>query len=94
MEEFLLPCLNKELFGLDCYGCGGQRAFLLLLDGNFKGAFQMFPAIYTLLLLLLFVLVNLFYKFNNDFRIKIGLILLNAGIILINYVIKMFLLFN
>lgn len=90
MEEFLLPCLNKEIFGLDCYGCGGQRSFLLLLKGEFSAAFQMFPAIYTLLILLIFVLINLFFKFKYDYTIKIGLVLVNAAILVINYVIKMY----
>jgi len=90
MEDLLLPCLNKEIFGLDCYGCGGQRALLMVFRGEFGAAFKMFPAIYPLLLLLGFVLVNLFVKFKSDYIIKIGLILLTAGVILINYAIKMF----
>jgi hypothetical protein len=94
MEEFLLPCLNKQLFGLECYGCGSQRAMLLLFDGEFSEAFRMFPAIYSVLILLIFVLSNLFYKFKYDFSIKIGLILINVAIILINYVIKMIHFFN
>lgn len=94
MEEFLLPCLNKEIFGIECYGCGGQRSLLLLLNGQFQAAFQMFPAIYTILLLLFFVLFNLFYKFKYDFLIKMGLILLNAAILLINYAVKMYDLIN
>ncbi len=94
MEEFLLPCLNKQLFGLECYGCGGQRAMILLLDGNFGGAFKMFPAIYPLVILLFFVLINIFIKFKFDFSIKIGLIILTAGTILLNYLIKMLYLFN
>lgn len=94
MEELLLPCLNKEFLGLECYGCGGQRAMLLLLDGNFEGAFKMFPAIYPLLFLLVFVLINIFIKFKFDFSIKIGLIILTGGTILLNYLIKMFYLFN
>ncbi len=94
MEEFLLPCLNKQFFGLECYGCGGQRAIVLLLEGNFTGAFEMFPAIYPLAVLLIFVLINIFIKFKFDFSIKIGLIILTAGTIMLNYLIKMFYLFN
>lgn len=90
MEEFLLPCLNKEIFGLECYGCGGQRSFLLLLKGEFTAAFHMFPAIYTLLILLIFVLLNLFYKFKHDYAIKICLVLVNAAILIISYVVKMY----
>ncbi|MFO7718952.1 MAG: DUF2752 domain-containing protein [Gillisia sp.] len=94
MEEILLPCLNKQLFGLECYGCGGQRAMILLLDGNFVDAFKIFPAIYPLAVLLVFVLINIFIKFKFDFIIKIGLIILTAGTMLFNYLIKMFYLFN
>ena len=94
MEEFLLPCLNKQLFGLECYGCGGQRAMILLFEGNFSGAFKMFPAIYPIAILFIFVLINIFIKFKFDFSIKIGLIILTAGTILLNYLMKMFYLFN
>ena len=94
MEEFLLPCMNKEIFGMECYGCGGQRALLLLMDGEFISAFKMFPAIYPLLFLLIFVFFNIFYKFKYDFTIKIGLILLTAAIIFLNYAVKMFNFFN
>ena len=94
MEELLLPCLNKQLFGLECYGCGSQRAMLLLFDGEFSEAFRMFPAIYSVLILLIFVLYNLIYKFKYDFSIKIGLIILNAAIILLNYVINIIQFFN
>ena len=46
MEDLLLPCLNKQIFGLDCYGCGGQRALLMVFNGDFAAAYRMFPAIY------------------------------------------------
>jgi len=94
MEEFLLPCINKQLLGIDCYGCGGQRAFVFLIKGDFISAFKMFPAIYPLLLLLGFVLLNIFLKFKNDFVIKISLILITVGVMVINYFIKIFHLFN
>ena len=94
MEDLLLPCLNKQIFGLDCYGCGGQRALLMVFRGEFSAAFKMFPAIYPLLILLGFVLVNLFIKIKADYIIKISLILITAGVILINYAIKMFNIFT
>lgn len=89
MEEFMLPCFNKELFGLDCLGCGGQRALVLVLQGEFTSALKMFPAIYTLLIFLIFLIVNLFFKFKADRQIKIGFIFLNASIIIAAYVFKM-----
>lgn len=90
MEDFLLPCVNKQLFGLDCYGCGGQRALIMVLNGEFTAAYKMFPAIYPLLILLIFVLVNFVFKFKFDYIVKIGLIIITAGVIFINYSIKIF----
>ena len=48
MEEHMLPCMNKQLFGVECPGCGTQRAIAFLLEGEFYEAFKIFPAIYTL----------------------------------------------
>lgn len=89
MEEFMLPCLNKQFLGFDCLGCGAQRAFVLFFRGEFVAAFKMFPAIYTILLLLLFLITNLFLKFKGDWHLKIGLIVLNAMIIIGAYIYKL-----
>lgn len=89
MEDYMLPCLNKKLFGIECLGCGMQRATALLFQGEFAAAFKTYPAIYTLILLLLFLVFNLSVKFKFDRLIKISLIILNVLIIVISYVIKM-----
>lgn len=89
MEEFMLPCLNKQLFGLDCLGCGGQRAAFLLLQGEFAAAYKMYPAIYAISLLFLFLFADLFIKFRYSLQIKIVLIVLSAAIIIGSYIIKM-----
>lgn len=94
MEEFMLPCLNKQLFGFDCLGCGAQRAFLLVFQGEFLSALKMYPAIYTFLLLLGFLIFNLFKKFRGDWYVKAGLILLNAVVIITAYFYKLSILFH
>ncbi len=85
----MLPCLNKELFGIECLGCGIQRAAALLFRGEFIAAFKMYPAIYTLILLVLFLVFNLFVKFKFDRIIKITLIAINVLIVVIGYMVKM-----
>jgi hypothetical protein len=89
LEDYMLQCTNKRIFGVECLGCGIQRATVLLFKGEFTAAFKMYPAIYTLILLISFVLFNLFVKFKYDFKIKVGLLFLNVIIIIISYVIKM-----
>lgn len=86
----MLPCMNKTLLGIECTGCGAQRASMLMIQGNFLEAFHMYPAIYSLVILFLFLVFNLFYKFKFDYNIKIGLIILNAVIIGGAYIYKMF----
>jgi len=62
----MLPCLNKKLFGVDCMGCGLQRAIALIFQGEFVAAFQMYPAVYGLITLFLYVGLNIFFKFKNS----------------------------
>ncbi|WP_100804435.1 DUF2752 domain-containing protein [Ulvibacter sp. MAR_2010_11] len=85
----MLECTNKKIFGVECLGCGIQRAAAFLFRGEFIAAFKMYPAIYTLLLLALFVIFNFFVKFKYAFQIKVGLLFLNVAIIIVSYIIKM-----
>ncbi|TAI49348.1 DUF2752 domain-containing protein [Flagellimonas allohymeniacidonis] len=90
----MLPCLNKQLFGLDCPGCGLQRSLYFLLHGEFMAAFKMYPAIYPMILLLFFLGSSIFVKFRFAGIIKWSLISLTVGTILVSYFIKMNNLFN
>ncbi|MCM4157999.1 DUF2752 domain-containing protein [Gramella sp. AN32] len=85
----MLPCLNKTVLGIDCTGCGAQRAVVFLFKGEFSEAFHMYPAIYSIAFLLLFVGFNIFVKFKFDYTIKLGLIIFNAIIIAGSYIYKM-----
>ncbi len=89
MEEYMLPCLNKKLFGIECLGCGIQRATAFLFKGEFLLAFKTYPAIYTLILLVLFLISTLFIKYKYGKWIKIFLISINILIIIGSYFIKM-----
>ena len=84
----MLPCLNKKLFGVDCMGCGLQRALSLIFQGEFVAAFQMYPAIYTLILLFLFIGLNIFFKFKNSNKVIAALALLTVATIITSYIIK------
>ncbi|PXY43710.1 hypothetical protein DMB68_19190 [Flavobacterium hydrophilum] len=65
LEKYMLPCLSKTLFGVECLGCGFQRALFLLFKGNFFAAFKMYPAIYTTLIFLIFLTLHFFDKAKN-----------------------------
>lgn len=89
VENYMLPCLNKQILGVECPGCGLQRSISLLFEGNFLAAWQIFPAIYTLILFLGVVLLNGFYKIKYANTLIIGLAITNVILILTNYILKL-----
>lgn len=89
VEKYMIPCLNKKLFGVECLGCGTQRALLLILNGNFSGAFYQFPAIYTTLLLFGFLGIHFIDKSRNYHKIIVSLAIINAIIMIVSYIYKM-----
>ncbi len=85
----MIPCMNKQLFGVDCLGCGTQRALLLLLNGDFVKAFYLFPAIYTTLLFFGVLALHFLDKSRNYNKLVIGLAIVNASIMIVSYLYKM-----
>lgn len=90
MEEYMIPCFSKSLFGVECLGCGTQRSLLLLFQGEFIAAFKMFPAIYTTLFFFGFLFLHLIDKSRNYSKIVISLAITNAIIMIVAYYFKHF----
>lgn len=93
-QDYMLPCLNKKLFGVPCPGCGVQRSLYLLCKGEFVAAFQMYPAIYPLILLLLFLGLSLFVKFRHAYAVKLTLLSITISTVTVSYLLKMSIYFN
>lgn len=90
LKEYMLPCLNKKIFGVECPGCGLQRSVSLLFQGDFIEAFKMYPAIYPIMLLLGFLLADTFFNFKHSNKITIFLMVASVLFILTNYILKFF----
>lgn len=88
MKDYMLPCMNKKLFGVECMGCGTQRSIDLLLHGDFVGAFKMFPPIYTMMLFGIILLLHFFDKSRNYNRAIIFMAITNGIIMFVNYIYK------
>ena len=84
----MLPCLSKKFFGVDCFGCGSQRALLLLFKGEFKAAFFMFPAIYTLVLLGISFILSLIDKTRSYHTLIVSSAIVTAVTMVVSYFIK------
>jgi hypothetical protein len=88
LEKYMIPCLSKTLFGVECLGCGFQRGLLLLLQGNFAAAFQMYAAIYTTLLFLGIVGLQFIDKKRNYKNLIIGMAIINGLFMIAGYLYK------
>jgi len=88
LQEYMLPCLNKKLFGFECMGCGLQRSLSFLFQGEFIAAFKMYPAIFTLVPLALLIITSFFYKFKYINKIINGLAIASVLIIIISFIVK------
>ncbi|MCL9804536.1 DUF2752 domain-containing protein [Flavobacterium amniphilum] len=88
IEEYMIPCISKALFGVDCLGCGLQRSLFLLLQGKFSEAFHMYPPIYTVLIFFTVLGLRFFDKSRNYNRLAVVLLFLNLVIMVISYIYK------
>jgi len=90
MDQYMLPCLNKKLFGVECLGCGLQRSAFLLIKGDFAAAFALYPAIYPLAILLTFIGINFFLPVKYYAKIIWTLGILTGVTMVISYYLKHF----
>lgn len=84
----MLTCPSKKFLGVECLGCGAQRAVVLVFEGKFAEAFQMYPAVYTLLLFFLTLglsFIDKKRKYSNILMILVGV---NLIIMIIGYLYK------
>ncbi|WP_166536076.1 DUF2752 domain-containing protein [Flavobacterium ichthyis] len=88
MEEYMLPCFTKKYLGIDCPGCGTQRAFVMVCKGEFADAFHMFPAIYTTILFFVLLGLHLVDKSRNYSKLIIVVAIINAIIMFAAFVNK------
>ena len=89
MEKYMLPCLFKKMFGIDCIGCGMQRSLNFILHGEFEKAFYMFPPIYTTILFVLSTGLYLIDKKHSHHKLVITLAIINVTIMIVSYTYKM-----
>ena len=87
-EKYMLPCISKQVFGIDCPGCGLQRSVALLLRGEFAASLLMYPGLLPMMALFGFIALNRFIPFRRANAITIILAGTTVGTILINFLIK------
>ncbi len=85
----MLPCLSKQLFNIDCPGCGLQRSLLFIWNGDFLAALKMYPAIYFLILLGILIVFKIVLKKEIIQKAINYTSIISVITILANYFIKL-----
>ena len=88
LEKRQLPCFYKSVFGVECPGCGMQRAIIALLRGEFVESFKLYPALIPTMIMLVFLVIHLFYHLKNGAKILVSFFVLNVVIIIVSYLYK------
>lgn len=88
IEDFMLACPSKKFLGVECLGCGAQRAVVLVFEGKFSEAFQMYPAVYTVLLFFFTLGLSFIDKKRKYSSVLMGLIVINLIIMVSSYIYK------
>ncbi|HOV10545.1 MAG TPA: DUF2752 domain-containing protein [Bacteroidales bacterium] len=88
LEHHTAPCLFKSIFGIECPGCGTQRAIIELLKGNFIDSLKAWPALPPVTLMMCYLVLFLVFRFKNGHKILVVFFIVNAIIITGNYIYK------
>lgn len=88
-EGYMLPCLTKKLLGFDCPGCGLQRSVVFLLEGDLVASFYIYPALFPMILLFIFMGVKYLVPIKFENTITLGLLLLTVITILTHFILKL-----
>jgi hypothetical protein len=87
-DSWMLPCMSKQLLGMDCPGCGIQRSISHLLQGEFVNAFYMYPGIFPLIFLFGFLTFDWFVQIKHGEQIKLWVTVFTIVTIITSYLIK------
>jgi len=94
LQNNLIPCPFKKLTGIDCPGCGFQRAVIALLKGDLSQSLHLYPAAIPFILTCAFVLYDGKMHIDKRHLLKRSLFIVTGNIMLISYVIKLYTLYG
>ena len=89
LESNLQSCFYKKYLGVECPGCGMQRAFIELLKGNLWESFLLFPALIPTIVLVIYLFLHISFKFKNGANILKFLFIINTSIVVLSYIYKL-----
>jgi hypothetical protein len=89
LENYMLPCIWKSVFHIDCPGCGLQRSVLFLFRGDLAGSISMYWATIPTLAMLVFLALQIKFRFPKGNKFLVWMYCGNAILIICNYIYKL-----
>lgn len=88
LQGNMQSCFYKKHFGVECPGCGSQRAILKLLEGDVLGSLKMYPPLFLVLLLLSVFALHIIFKFKHGGKVLKYLAIITGIVMFLNYLYK------
>jgi len=89
LQNHLITCPFKALTDIDCPGCGFQRSFIALIQGDLSKSWLLYPP--TIPLLFLFISAGLLHRFpvkKHKLILRI-LVIVVGNFVMFSYLYKM-----
>ena len=94
LEQHLFTCVFKSHFGLECPGCGMQRALISLLKGNLLESFRYHPALIPFIITVILLIAQIILKRENGGKYVMWSFIATSAITLIQFIVKQVIHFN
>ena len=88
LEQHLLTCMFKSTLGMDCPGCGSQRALIALLKGDLMESLNYHAALIPFMITLSLLITQLIGKFENGGKWVMWSFIGTTTIAFVQYIIK------
>lgn len=89
LENHMLPCMYKQLLGVDCPMCGIQRSLLAALQGNFATSFSLYPPLLPVLVLIMLTIVWLISRRTVSKKFLVPYAWIVLALVMVNYSVKL-----
>jgi hypothetical protein len=94
LEDHLFVCFFKAHFGVDCPGCGTQRALIALLRGDLSQSLAYHAALIPFMATIIALIIQLKVKHVNGGKVVMWLFILTSAITFIQFIIRQIILFT
>ena len=84
----MFTCFFKAHFGLECPGCGLQRAFISLLRGNLSESLHYHAALIPFLFTILLLIGQIILKRDNGGKYVMWSFILTCTVTMVQFVIR------